>query len=63
MSGVYQKCIELEEGRELLREIYQGECGHHASFRALVAKAFHHGFYWPTALQEAKWLVKSCNGC
>jgi hypothetical protein len=47
--GIFQKCIEQEEGMELLREIHQGECGHHASSRALVAKAFHHGFYWPTA--------------
>jgi hypothetical protein len=45
VSGVFQKCIEPEEGIELLREIHQGECGHHASSRALVAKAFHHGFY------------------
>jgi hypothetical protein len=53
VSGIFQKCIELEEGIELLREIHQGECGHHASSRALVAKAFHHGFYWPTAKQNA----------
>jgi hypothetical protein len=45
MSGIFQKCVEPEEGRELLKEIDQGECGHHASSRALVAKAFHHGFY------------------
>jgi hypothetical protein len=49
VSGIFQKCIESEEGIELLREIHQGECGHHASSRALVAKAFRHGFYWPTA--------------
>jgi hypothetical protein len=47
VSGVFQKCIETEEGLELLREIHQGDCGHHASSRALVAKAFRHGFYWP----------------
>jgi hypothetical protein len=58
VSGIYQKCVEPEEGRELLREIHQGECGHHASSRALVAKAFRHGFYWPTALQDAELLVK-----
>jgi hypothetical protein len=29
----------------MLREIHQGECGHHASSRALVAKVFRHGFY------------------
>jgi hypothetical protein len=59
VSGIFQKCIEPEEGLELLKEIHQGECGHHASSRALVAKAFRHGFYWPMALQ----LVKHCNGC
>jgi hypothetical protein len=62
VSSIFQKCIELEEGIELLREIHQGECGHHASFRALVAKAFHHGFYWPTAQKYAEQLVKQCNG-
>jgi hypothetical protein len=64
VSGIYQKCIEPEEGQELLKEIHQGECGHHASSRALlVRKAFRHGFCWPTALQDAEWLVKSCNSC
>jgi hypothetical protein len=28
-----------------------------------VAKAFRHGFYWPTAKQNAEQLVKQCNGC
>jgi hypothetical protein len=63
VSGIFQKCIEPKEGIELLREIHQGECGHHASSRALVAKAFRHGFYWPTALKDAEQLVKQCNGC
>jgi hypothetical protein len=63
MSRIFQKCIEPEEGIELLREIYQGECEHHASSRALVAKAFHHGFYWPMAQKDAKQLLKHCNGC
>jgi hypothetical protein len=63
MSGVFQKCIEPEEGIELLREIHQGECGHHTSSRALVAKAFRHDFYWPTAQKYAEQLVKQCNGC
>jgi hypothetical protein len=62
VSGIYQKCIKPEEGRELLREIHQGECVHHASSRALVAKASRHGFYWPTALKDVEWLMKSCNG-
>jgi hypothetical protein len=44
VSGIFQKCVKPEDGRELLKEIHQGECGHHASSRALVAKAFRHGF-------------------
>jgi hypothetical protein len=62
-TGVLQRCVESAEGQEMLREIHQGECGHHASSRALVSKAFRHGFYWPTALQEAEDLVRKCNGC
>jgi hypothetical protein len=62
-TGVLQRCVESAEGQEMLQEIHQGECGHHASSRALVSKAFRHGFYWPTALQEAEDLVWKCNGC
>jgi transcription antitermination factor NusG len=36
-TGVLQRCIESAEGLEMLREIHQGECGHHASSRALMA--------------------------
>jgi ribonuclease HI len=63
VSGIFQKFIEPEEGLELLKEIHQGECGHHTSSRALVAKAFRHGFYWPTALRDVHQLVKHCNSC
>ena len=63
VSGVFQRCVEPAEGIELLREIHQGECGHHASSRAIVGKAFRHGFYWPTALKDAEEMVKKCNGC
>jgi hypothetical protein len=62
-TSVLQRCFESAEGQEMLREIHQGECGHHASSRALVSKAFRHGFYWPTALQEVEDLVRKCNGC
>ncbi|KAK1606979.1 hypothetical protein QYE76_030652 [Lolium multiflorum] len=63
VTGVLQRCVEPEEGKEMLKEIHQGECGHHASSRALVAKVFRHGFYWPTALENAEDLVRKCNGC
>jgi hypothetical protein len=57
------RCITQEEGHELLAEIHGGECGSHSSSHTLVGKAFRHGFYWPTALQDAAELVKSCEAC
>jgi hypothetical protein len=62
-NGILMKCITQEEGRELLTEIHGRECGSHSSSRTLVGKAFRHGFYWPTALQDAAELVKSCEAC
>ena len=50
ISGILQRCIDSEDGRAILFDIHAGTCGHHASSRALVAKAFRAGFYWPTAM-------------
>ena len=49
-SGVLMKCIPTNQGKQLLLEVHAGICGHHAAPRSLVGKAFHQGFYWPTAL-------------
>ena len=62
-NGILMQCITQEEGHELLTEIHGGECGSHSSSRTLVGKAFWHGFYWPTALQDAAEMVKSCKAC
>ena len=43
--GVFQHCVSPEEGQEILREIHEGDCVHHAGSKSLVAKAFRHGFY------------------
>jgi hypothetical protein len=62
-NDILMRCITQEEGRELLTGIHGGECGSHSSSRTLVGKAFRHGFYWPTALQDAAEMVKSCKAC
>jgi hypothetical protein len=62
-NGIHMRCITQEEGHELLTEIHGGDCGSHSSSRTLVGKAFWHGFYWPTALQDAAEMVKSCKAC
>jgi hypothetical protein len=62
-NGILMRCITQEEVHELLTEIHGGECGSHSSSRTLVSKAFWHGFYWPTAIQDAAEMVKSCKAC
>jgi hypothetical protein len=63
ISGIFQRCIAIDDGKALLREIHEGTCGHHAGSRALVAKAFRAGFYWPTAASDARDLVMKCDPC
>ena len=63
ISGAFQRCVSLEEGHEFLREIHEGDCGHHAGSKSLVAKAFRHGFYWLTAHADAEDLVRRGDGC
>jgi hypothetical protein len=62
-NDVLMRCITWEEGCELLIEVHGGECGNHTPSRTLVGKTFRHGFYWPTALQDAIKLVKTCHAC
>jgi ribonuclease HI len=56
-TGVLQRCIAQEDGIAPLREIHEGTCGHHACSRTLVAKAFRSGFYWLSALYDARNIV------
>jgi hypothetical protein len=62
-NGILMRCITREEGCDLLADVHGGECGNHASSLTLVGKAFRHGFYWPTTLQDAVELVRSCRAC
>jgi transposase InsO family protein len=62
-SGVLQRCIPIPQGRELLRDIHAGVCGHHVAPRTLVGNAFCQGFYWPTAVTDASEIVHTCEGC
>jgi hypothetical protein len=51
------KCIHFATGKQLLDEIYVGQCGIHATSKTLVGKAFRSGFYWPTTKKDASDLV------
>jgi len=58
-----QKCVSVEEGERILKEIHAGTCGNHATSRRLVGKAFRASFYWPSAGDDAKALVPRCENC
>jgi hypothetical protein len=62
-SRVLQRCVPIPQGRELLRDIYAGVCGHHAAPRTLVDNAFRQGFYWPTAIANASEIAHTYEGC
>jgi ribonuclease HI len=46
ITGILQRCVTPQEGQDILKDIHARVCGHHASSRAIIAKAFHAGFYW-----------------
>jgi ribonuclease HI len=62
-SGVLQRCVPTPQGRELLRDIHEGVCGHHVAPHTLMGNVFHQGFYWPTAVVDASEIVRSCEVC
>jgi hypothetical protein len=39
-SGILQRCVPIPQGRELLRDIHAGVCGHHAAPHTLVGNTF-----------------------
>jgi hypothetical protein len=56
-NGMMMKCISREEGIQLLWDILSGIHESHSSWRSIIGKAFRHGFYWPTAKDDAMEIV------
>jgi hypothetical protein len=63
ITGVLQRCVTPQEGQDILKDIHAGVCGHHATSRAIAAKAFRAGFYWLIAIEDAKDIVRRCEAC
>ena len=55
-SGILMKCVTLEEGKDILREIHEGVCGNHATSWTLVGKAYRSGFFGQQLFQTQKTL-------
>jgi hypothetical protein len=63
ITGVLQRYVTPQEGQIILKDIHAGVSGHHASSRAIAAKAFRAGFYWLTAIEDAKDIIQRCEAC
>jgi hypothetical protein len=62
-NGIMTRCISKDEGIRLLRDIHSGVCGAHSSWRSIVGKTFRHGFYWPTAKDDAMEIIAKYRDC
>ena len=59
----YLRCIEEDEARYVLKEVYGGVCGDHIRHKSLVRKIMRAGYFWPTMQQDAADFVKRCDSC
>ena len=62
-SGVLMKCVPTNQGKQLLLEVHARIYRYHMVLSSLVRKAFHQGFYWPVALQDAEEVIPRCEEC
>ena len=57
----YLRCIEEEEAKYILEEVYERVCGDHIGLRSLVSKIIKTSYYWPTMQKDIKEYVEKCN--
>ena len=62
-SMPYLKCVDEEEARYILEEVYAGVCGDHAGPRSLVKKVIQTGYFWATMQVDAIEIVNKCDKC
>jgi hypothetical protein len=60
ITGPLLRYISKAEGKELLVEIHSSVCVDHIGIRALIAKLFRQGFYWPSIIDDASKIVVTC---
>jgi hypothetical protein len=57
------KCISRQQGLELLGKIHAESCGAHRGPHEIAQKVMRQGFYWPSAAEDTKQLVRTCKNC
>lgn len=49
-SGLYMRCVDEEQCRHVLKELYEGDCGNHSKARSLANRISRIGYYWPSLI-------------
>ena len=62
-TGILQRCIPIEQGKQLLSDIHGGVYRHHAAPWTLVKNAFRQGLYCLTVVADVEQIVRTCEGC
>ena len=57
------KCVTLEEGNYILREIHEGACGIHQGVRIVINKALKSEYYRRSRRSDAETLILRCSIC
>ena len=57
------KCVSIEEGEKILRDIHEGVCGNHSGARSLSFKALRTGYFWPNMGSMADQVSTRCHKC
>ena len=62
-SGDPLRCLGPREAREVVREVYSGDCGSHPRKKRVYRQLLQQGYYWPTTKKDSEELVKMCHAC
>ncbi|XP_074351517.1 uncharacterized protein LOC141690633 [Apium graveolens] len=57
------RCVDMEEGNYILREVHEGIYGNHSGGGSLALKVLRQGYYWPTMREDAFNFVQACDRC
>ncbi|KAL5555727.1 hypothetical protein UlMin_037963 [Ulmus minor] len=56
-------CLNEDQAKYVLQEVYEGVCGNHSSGRALAHKVLRQGYYWPTIQADSLAFAQKCDKC
>lgn len=59
----YLRCVTLEEGNYIIREIHKGISKNYLGAKALAFKALRQGYYWLTLYGNVDHISCTCHNC